>query len=184
MSCKIDKETQIRIEDSLNSMFDSIDFEPSTAPINVLEIAQKLGFVVGNATLTNDDDGFIIVDEGKVEILGINADKVIGVNANRQAEWKRFIIAHEIGHYILDFKDKNLKGLYANRYHERGHSVEENEIDFFAANLLMPRKIFTDTYNELSGTTLENNVIVQMLADYFNVTKLMVTRRIDELELA
>ena len=172
------------IENSVNNLFKEINYNIDKCPVDVINIAQKLGFVVGNAILNEEDDGFIIIEEGKNEIMGINTDKLIGVNSARSLEWKRFIIAHEIGHYILDYKQKNLKGLYAHRDHKKGHNVSENEIDFFAANLLMPRDSFTNKYNIIKQIFSDNTDIINALANTFIVTVNMAERRIKELNLS
>lgn len=98
--------------------------------IDVIEVAKKLGFVVGNAGLSEDVDGFIIVDENKGNILGIDTNKLIGVNASKELAWKRFIIAHEIGHYILHYDKEKDNGMYAHREHKKGKNEIENEADF------------------------------------------------------
>ena len=115
--------------------------------------------------------------------MGLKTDKLIGVNSDRSLEWKRFIIAHEIGHYILHFKEEGIEGLYAHRDHKRGHDDSENEVDFFAANLLMPRQRFEKKFTEMKALKLSTQDIIDELASYFIVTKRMAERRIKELGL-
>lgn len=175
-----------KIEQSVMDTFKEAGYDVTDErSVDVIGVAKGLGFVVGNAILDgDDDDGFIIVDERRREIFGIETDKLIGVNSNRSLEWKRFIIAHEIGHYVLDFQEKNLEGLYAHRDHRQGHNKRENEVDFFAANLLMPRNIFTSKYNEIKDMYDNNKEIVDALSKHFVVHAKMTERRIKELELA
>lgn len=59
---------------------------------------------------------------------------MIGVNHERDLFTKRFIIAHELDHYILHGENKPI---FAQREKTHGRTPEENEIDFFAACLLM-----------------------------------------------
>lgn len=173
----------VKIEESVMSTLMSVKYTISECSVDVIDVAKRLGFVVGNAVLDEEDDGFIIVEEGRKQIMGIKTDKLIGVNSNRSLEWKRFIIAHELGHYILHFKEKNLKGLYAHRDHIRGHNETENEADFFAANLLMPRESFEKKYNEIKQVYKNDKEIVDALSKYFIVTIKMTERRIEELGL-
>ena len=137
-----------KIEKSVKDTLRSVKYTISGCSVDVIDVAKRLGFVVGNAVLNEEDDGFIVVEEGRKEIMGIKTDKLIGVNSDRSLAWKRFIIAHELGHYVLHFKEKNLKGLYAHRDHKRGRDELENEADFFAANLLMPRESFENKYKD------------------------------------
>ena len=62
--------------------------DKGSAAIDIIRLARHLGFVVGNAELSDDEDGFIIVDEGKKEILGQATDKLIGVRADQSIVWK------------------------------------------------------------------------------------------------
>lgn len=173
-----------KIEKSVINTLSSVQYTISERPVDVIDVAKRLGFVVGNAVLNEEDDGFIVVEEGRKEIMGIETDKLIGVNSDRTLEWKRFIIAHEIGHYILHYKEKNLKGLYAHRDHKTGHNELENEADFFAANLLMPGKSFENKYNEIKQVYKNDREIVDALSKHFIVTVKMTERRIGELGLA
>lgn len=172
-----------KIEKSVVDTLNIAQYIIGEGSVDVIDVAKRLGFVVGNAVLNEEDDGFIVVEEGRKEIMGIKADKLIGVNSDRSLEWKRFIIAHELGHYILHFKEKNLKGLYAHRDHKRGHNDLENEADFFAANLLMPKESFKNKYKEIKKVYKKDKEIVDALSKYFIVTIRMTERRIEELGL-
>ena len=79
-------------------------------------------------------------------------------------------------------KEKD-NGMYAHREHKKGKNEIENEADFFAANLLMPRKKFKNKYNELKKKDLSTDEIILLLADKFTVTQLMTKRRFEELGL-
>lgn len=154
------------------------------AVIDIIGLAKNLGFVVGNAELSDDEDGFIIVEEGSKQILGQKTDKLIGVRADQSIEWKRFVIAHEIGHYILHYETMKKHGIYAHRYHKKGKSEKENEADFFAANLLMPRERFTKQFEALKKVGLTTEEMTLILAKRFCVTEIMTKRRFEELNLS
>lgn len=172
-----------KIEKSVKDTLRLAGYTISEGSVDVIDVAKRLGFVVGNAVLNKEDDGFIVVEEGRKEIMGIKTDKLIGVNSDRSLEWKRFIIAHELGHYVLHFKEKNLQGLYANRDHKSGHNELENEVDFFAASLLMPRESFENKYKEIKQVYKNDKEIVEALSKHFVVTIRMTERRIEELGL-
>lgn len=159
------------------------EYEDSSDYIDAIDVAKKLGFVVGNAVLEKDVDGFILINEGADNILGIKTDKLIGVNSAQELAWKRFIIAHEIGHYVLHYNKQKDKGMYAHRDHKKGKDDVENEADFFAANLLMPRDKFMEKYKELQEKHLSKEDMIILLANKFIVTKPMVERRFKELGL-
>lgn len=154
------------------------------AVIDIIGLAKNLGFVVGNAELSDDEDGFIIVEEGSEQILGQKTDKLIGVRADQSIEWKRFVIAHEIGHYILHYDKMKNHGIYAHRDHKKGKSEKENEADFFAANLLMPRERFMKQFTALKEVGLSTEEMTLILAKRFCVTEIMTKRRFEELNLS
>lgn len=179
----MDKIREKEIESRVDEMMDEIGYQDTKDEVDVFRIAKLLGIAVGNAMLNNDDDGFIIVNEGAEEILGIKTDKLIGVNSKRTLEWKRFIIAHEIAHYILHYSKEIHNGIYAHREHKKGKDDVENEADFFAANLLMPRAKFIEKFKELKDKGLSMDEIRLLLEKKFIVTPKMLDRRIGELEL-
>ena len=104
-----------------------------TIPINVDEVARKLGFIITEADLPETTDSVVYISK---------QGKVIGINKDRSRQRKRFSIAHEIGHFIGGHDDYS---------HEKEFSVAElsNQIDpqsryemeanEFAAELLMPK---------------------------------------------
>lgn len=171
------------IESKANETLNKAQLNKQTDTIDVIKVAKELGFVVGNAGLDDDIDGFIIIEKGKKELLGKKTDRIIGVNASKELTWKRFIIAHEIGHYVLHYNEKENNGMYAHREHKKGKDDKENEADFFAANLLMPREAFTNRFNELKQKNLTTEEIIVLLADKFCVTHIMAERRLRELEI-
>lgn len=172
------------IERKAAETLEKVNYNDSADSIDVIEVAKKLGFVVGIASVSDDMDGFIIVEEGKEEILGVSTDKLIGVNVSKELEWKRFIVAHEIGHYVLHYNRDADHGMYAHREHRKGKNERENEADFFAANLLMPRERFLKKYNELNQKELSYNDLVILLANKFVVTQNMTKRRFQELGIS
>ncbi|MGM9959597.1 MAG: hypothetical protein ACI32B_10170 [Erysipelotrichaceae bacterium] len=56
--------------------------KPNTSiPLDIMYLAKQLDFVVGNAKLSDNDDGFILVDRNKRSVLGQDSNKAIGVKA-------------------------------------------------------------------------------------------------------
>ena len=152
--------------------------------IDIISVARNMGFTVGTVQSDPNIDGFIMVDENATQLLGLDTNKVIGVNKDLPFEHKRFVIAHELAHYIMDFLDVQSKSnpsqIYAHRAHQHGRSNLENNRDYFAACLLMPRKMFTQKYNELGNVS--NSDKVAILSEFFKTDSLSVLRRIDELK--
>lgn len=151
--------------------------------VDVIKLAQKLGFLVGLTSLPEEEDGFIIVDKDAKAIerlTGLQVDKVIGINPERDLQTKRFIIAHELGHYKLHYETEASDGMYAHRENKKGKDDKENAADYFAACLLMPHESFKKKYDELKKKKNSQKDIVILLQNYFNVPKESVERRLDE----
>lgn len=143
--------------------------------VNVVELINSLGFVIGETDkLAPDEDGFISVSEDRLRA-------VIGVNADRTFEEKRFIAAHELGHYFLTFsKDKSNDKKIMHRDRKKGRNAEENEIDFFAACLLMPYEAFKNHYNFLKSQGLPEVLVIRHLQRLYRAPMESIKRRIGE----
>ncbi len=179
----MEKSRRQEIEKTAIELLESSGYSESE-DIDVVSVAKSLGFMVGATDMDEETDGFIIVHEGRQNILGLESDKIIVVNSKRDIVWKRFTIAHELGHFILHYdKERDKDGLYAHREHVKGKSESENEADYFAANLLLPRHIFMAKYKKLQDSNMDANMIIELLARDFMVTSRTVARRIMELEL-
>ena len=163
------------IEQKANYLLQSLKY--NDGEVDVLTIAQTLGFVVGIAALPSNDNGFILIDHSKKQIYRIIAlpiDKAIGVNVHLDLQTRRFIIAHEIGHYILHYHSNP----FIRREFIYQVSREEIEADFFASCLLMPQKPFIRRYNELKDKDLSKEDIITLLQKSFNVPEEKVKQRI------
>lgn len=144
---------------------------------NITALATLIGFKVGESDNIDDyDDGFIYISEDK-------GKKVIGVNSNRSLKQKRFIVAHELGHYFLHYNENN-NSLFAFRENRKGKDFRENEADYFAACLLMPADIFSQKYISLKKSKMRysEQEIIDELSDIFCVTNESVIRRIKEVD--
>lgn len=173
----------VKIERSVQDIVNAARYSVNAFPVDVIGIAKGIGFVVGNAVLNEEDNGFIVVKEGAAEVLGVATDKLLGVNSDRSLEWKRFIIARELGHYVLHFKEKGLSGLYAHRDCGREPDELEQEADVFAMNLLLPKESVMKRFEGASQVFETDAEIVSMLSKCFVVSSSMVEKRLTELEL-
>ena len=87
------------IEEKVTSLLSQHGYNPkSDNYVDIVDLVKKEGFSVGNALLSDSDDGFLAIRPTES-----NYDKIIGVNANRSIELKRFIIAHEFAHSVLHY---------------------------------------------------------------------------------
>lgn len=147
--------------------------------LDIVTFTRSLGFNVGNAKLDANEDGFIMIRPSSAEREDDLGDKVIAVNRDRTFDWKRFIIAHEFAHSVLHYK---VGDLYLHRENKKGKNETENDADYFAAALLMPRISFSRKCEELKKTGLSGNALSMQLASTYKVPLESASRRIHEVE--
>lgn len=169
------------IEDLVKPLLEQYgySFENDTY-VDIVSFVRNLGFLVGTATLPSNEDGFILIQPNKLidKNKNINSDKIIGVNSEASFDWKRFVIAHEFAHSILHYKEGTI---YLHRENKKGKSEQENDADYFAAALLMPKDSFKREYEKLKSKGITNrNAICYTLSTVFQTPSDSVSRRIDE----
>lgn len=144
------------------------------APVKVIDVANSYGFVVVEATLDNDESGFIMIDNKEgIKINGKIEHKVICVNHTDNPFRKRFTIAHELGHYFLEFENKNNdESFYAHR--ESGDNNDRNkekQADLFAAELLIPTKLLKKELSKITNIDLILYDVPYHISNIFEVSR-------------
>ena len=111
-------------------------------PVDPFEIARSLGIEVKPLPLAAPGVSGILVMQGDIfEIY---------YNTNIQSEgFQRFSIAHELGHYLLEGHLDHVLPHGQSRHESKSGFISqdpyEREADHFAAGLLMPRSLFSET---------------------------------------
>lgn len=141
--------------------------------VPIVLIAKTLGFKIFHQNFESDLSGFIgIGDWIKQEY---DHDKVICVNINDEVGHQRFVIAHELAHYFFDYDGKEKE--YYDTYIKDSHKSDSEKLaNKFAAELLMPKKIFL---NEINANKSKSNII-EILKDKFLVQDKAITKRLCE----
>ncbi len=118
-------------------------------------VTSRLGGVIELLTM----DKWRLAPESLI-VRGLN-DFLIRVEAIAPTERARFNIAHELGHYFLH-SEQGKKQIAAQRYEDL-NDLANSEANWFAAELLMPRKLFL----QLAGKGLS----FPQLASFFCVSQ-------------
>ena len=135
--------------------------------------------------IPNDISGNIFVG-GNTESI-YNTDKIIIVGSDEEYEHQRFIIAHELAHYFIDYigspesQDSNL--LFSRTYPKKNHSLNQDEVraDRFAAELLMPSDLFLKIYvKAMEIYDCNRKHVISYLSTFFKTKRSSIERRIDE----
>lgn len=166
--------------------------KPLGVPVKIIQLCKEMGFNIYQQDLPSEICGYIAIDGELKDKLG--SDKIISVNENESNKRRRFTVAHELGHYLFNF-DPATQLEFFNKFERNPNEDDTNEAtsdeeciaNRFAAELLMPKEIFTKKYTEYvqnAAKTLDNLYeIKQQLSDDFLVPPKAVQKRIDELEL-
>ena len=121
----------------------------------------------------------------KIQLIGIakSLGFIVG-NSALNPEDEDFIVAREIGRYIIEYKSGGTKGLYAYKDNDDRLNICENKIDLFTINLLMSSQNFKEIYNRAKQLYDSNEEkIFKALSKCFMVTLELVKIRIKELKL-
>lgn len=149
----------------------------------VVNVAKEFGFSTYKENLSGNIAGNIYVGEGANQYY--KTDKVIVVGSSEELFHQRFIIAHELGHYLMDYLgNPEYTGgtkLFMRTYPKNNHnSAEEQRADRFAAELLMPEKLFLREYIKASKRFNDKRYIIPYLSTFFRTKKSSIERRIVE----
>lgn len=147
-----------------------------TPYVDAVRLARFFGFQVKELkNLPAIEDGEITVgsdSDGTGDII-----RSITVNDNRSLESKRFIITHELSHYLLHYKGDET--FFRHRENAKGKNKEENDADYLAACLLMPSEIFKKHY-EVAKQNHTPEQVIDILQKTFRTPRESIIRRIDE----
>ena len=156
-------------------------------PVDIFKFATSLGFDVRAAKFPKEIEGLIIVDETSNKIGNFQSCKVIGYNIGVSLLKNKFVVAHELAHYIDEKMSPNNHGasiVVAAREpcgSEYSNNTDEQRKDYMAAAILIPkddllRKLPTDK-------SLLDDLFYEKLANYYLVDIRLAKRRVEEVSL-
>lgn len=156
------KEIEILVEAVLNDVCGKIEIAP---PIDLKKILEKY-----EVSLKEGDFG-----DSNIAGAFDRAAKVIYISKADSPKRKQFTIAHELGHLLLHENQKEI--FYRTQFIEPDKQTvtEEVEANWFAASLLMPRRIFVRYWERVPDESV--------IADIFGVSPSAVHWRVKNLEL-
>ena len=165
------------IERKISNLIDELDDEKlrifQTTPIDIVLFARSYDFDVVEFDEKNIE-GFILIS-GDDE----NPKKLIAVNKNLNYEDKRFVIAHELGHFFLNsniYSDGRIMvgarfthiDQIANRRYNK--TKNEQEAAYFAACLLIPKEELLNDWNLYKHKKEEYQQFSKLLCKKYRVS--------------
>lgn len=170
------------IEDAAVKLLVENDFYPERYPIAIVRLADSLGIKVYKTALDGDFPGNILINGRTADRYG--CDKVILTSEDAGLYTQRFIVAHELAHYLFDYPNDESFGterLFSDNYFKDKHeTIPEKRANRFAASILMPRDLFLKQYRIAANHDSRIMFILTYLSKFFEVPFDSVERRIEE----
>ena len=138
----------------------SLECRRSDGSLDVNCLVESLGGIIRFKDIwaggSEKSESIIIQKEGLFEI---------NVSKSSTSYYRNFVLAHEIGHYVLHYLWNNSTGAKIQRlaaYMSRENSPEELEANLFACAATMPRKIIKAIAREDGADSIEMRVSNRM----------------------
>ena len=189
----LEKEFYKDIELMCSDFFETIGVSLPKGSRDIYKIAQKMNFDVRKAKLKDINDkkveGVLLVDETQNNIDGFNGPRGIALNYLNSPMENRFIVAHELSHYIVmkqiqeNFDDKVILQ-EARTAHILGQerSIFEQIIDYMAAAILIPAKDFKQRLKEARDNQEAEQSFINRMCDVYNMPRDAIIKRIEEVD--
>lgn len=168
------------IEQAINKLVKQGYINFSFQYLDIVELAKKLGFMVISFK-DRKHKSFIVLNRKKPIAEGYK--QFLFINENLSAKEKRFLIAYELGHYMLEYGSEN-RYCHSTFLFKTNPSVNQKDknANFFACCLLMPEHIFKADYESLLRDNEIEDIIV-LLSEKYRVPENLICKRILQLEI-
>lgn len=149
--------------------------------VPVIDVANEFGFkVYEEPDMPKNISGNVYVNGDTRIIYGNN--KIIVVGDDLTFFEQRFIIAYELGRYLIDFLANPEYTEKPHRLFSVAYRKKANKTDRFAMKLLMPEQKFRERYAHALRKSKSNMAYaVTYLYEYFEVPRDNVIYRINEI---
>lgn len=151
--------------------------------IDIVNLLSSIGFKLYTAELPENTSGALYVNSEYLDKYG--SSKIILISSLIKAGKKRFVLAHELGHYLFEFKpySQDMAPAYYSSYIEHKEKTEEEiNASLFAAELLMPKDEFIKEFKYLKNNRIPDQIVDELALKY-KVTFKTAQMRCKELSL-
>ena len=178
----LDPQRQKTIDDRVDNIFHKLGIKqyPYSSIVEIIKAyADKAGITISIQTKDFHEHSYQVF--GAIDVNDKN-NPIIYLNWNKPSNNQRFTLAHEFGHYILGHTDNKSTqfriDFESNLYpQDETREKEELEANYFAATLLMPKKLILKNIGkkELHRLTTED---INGLVDFFSVSEHAIRTRL------
>lgn len=133
---------------------------PRDLPVNLQRVTDHLGLkVYYNQFEDPRISGMLITDAARVPIgVAPGEQGTVFLKAGEYTPRSRFTLAHEVGHFCLGHGNGGVVTDFFRGRTDGNNDPKETEANEFAAELLMPRVMFTELW--VSGLPLEELTVI------------------------
>lgn len=166
-----------------NDILGNIKYYSGKGATPIVRIAKEFGFTTYKETLKDGKSGDIYI-AGETNSQ-YSCDKVILVNKNEERYHQRFVVAHELAHYLFDYlgnsQYSNDNILFIDTYKKDQHeTIQEKRANAFAAEIMMPRELFIKQYNIAIKESNNRIFVLTYLSKFFETSINAIEKRIME----
>lgn len=185
-----DKDDYPILENLLNLFFKDNKIEKPSGRTDIYDLAKKMSFDIKYAFIEPQEnvkvEGILLVDENKEKIGKFSGPRGIALNCLNTPRENRFIVAHELSHYIfekflVDYKPVVLTGQRLEHMVGKERDDFEQAIDYMAAATLIPLDQFDKQYEKAKEGQRTMQDFVEEMSSYYNVPTKAIEKRINEL---
>lgn len=169
-----------------NDILNKIDYYSGRGATPIVKIAKEFDFKTYKETLKNGKSGDIHINGETKEKYG--HDKIILVNKKDELFHQRFVVAHELAHYLFEFlgnpeySDSNV--IFVDTYKKDQHETpQEKRANAFAAEIMMPRDLFIKQYCIARREDSNRMFILMYLSRFFETSIDSIEKRIMEVSV-
>lgn len=180
-----EKDMEVKKRDPMDDRVGNIlpGTQLTTVPVDVIKLGHDSDFLMLQMRLSEHITGMLLVDDTR-PLLDTGRHNVILVNSNLDEAQKRHVIAHELGHYYLEYKqDQRNQLVYEERDRDHLDDPQEMAAEKFARSLLMPYEKFKNSCLEKMDNHKPFDKSVDEIAHEFWVTSKKVKDRLKDLGL-
>lgn len=162
-----------------------------TDKTNIYSLAEQMDFDVQKATIEPNNnvkiEGILLVDENKDTVSVFSKPRGIALNYLNTPKENRFIVAHELCHYIFekylaDYRPIILTEGREEHLLDQERDEYEQAIDYMAAALLVPLDSFRDKFNQAKEKKQSEQDFINEMCDFYDVSPIAIKKRIEELK--
>ena len=174
------------IREIANNILKEIDYYSGCGATPIVKIAKEFDFKTYKEELKDNKSGDIHINGETAEKYG--HDKIILVNKEDELFHQRFVVAHELAHYLFEFLGNpeytNKKIQFADTYRKNMHETpQEKRANTFAAEILMPAELFIKQYHIAKKIDNNRMFLLMYLSRFFETSIDSIEKRIMEVSV-